>query len=106
MPGSALIASFVAFTVAIDSPGALRADFNVSKIAIERCNRLEVINPDLIVNVGLDLLVKQGKKKLLLPMLIIIGTFVANLFFDTNIMVLILIDGIIGFLFMRAAQYN
>ena len=31
---------------------------------------------------------------------------VANLFFDTNIMVLILIDGIIGFLFMRAAQYN
>ena len=60
----------------------------------------------LIVNVGIDLLVKQGKKKLILPMLIIIGTFVANLFFDTNIMVLILIDGIIGFLFMRAAQYN
>ena len=60
----------------------------------------------LIVNVGIDLLVKQGKKKLPLPMLIIIGTFVANLFFDTNIMVLILIDGIIGFLFMRAAQYN
>ena len=39
-------------------------------------------------------------------MLIIIGTFIANLFFDTNIMVLILIDGIIGLLFMRAAQYN
>ena len=50
--------------------------------------------------------IKQGKKKLLLPMLIIIGTFVANLFFDTNIMVLILIDGIIGFLFMRDALYN
>ena len=45
----------------------------------------------LIVNVGIDLLVKQGKKKLILPMLIIIGTFIANLFFDTNIMVLILI---------------
>ena len=60
----------------------------------------------LIVNVGIDLLVKQGKKKLILPMLIIIGTFIANLFFDTNIMVLILIDGIIGLLFMRAAQYN
>ena len=60
----------------------------------------------LIVNVGIDLLVKQGKKKLILPMLIIIGTFVANLFFDTNIMVLILIDGIIGFLFMRDALYN
>lgn len=59
----------------------------------------------LIVNVGIDLLVKQGKK-LILPMLIIIGTFIANLFFDTNIMVLILIDGIIGLLFMRAAQYN
>ena len=56
----------------------------------------------LIVNVGIDLLVKQGKKKLILPMLI----FIANLFFDTNIMVLILIDGIIGLLFMRAAQYN
>ena len=60
----------------------------------------------LIVNVGIDLLVKQGRKKLILPLLIIIGTFVANLFFDTNIMVLILIDGIIGFLFMRDALYN
>lgn len=60
----------------------------------------------LILNVGIDLLVKQVKKKLALPLLIIAVTFAANLFFDFNIMILVLIDGVVGFLFMRAAKYN
>ena len=60
----------------------------------------------LIVNVAIDLLVKQVKKKLVLPMLIIVGTFVGSIVFDINIMELIVIDGIIGFMCMRAAKYN
>ena len=60
----------------------------------------------LIVNVGIDLLLKQGKKKLLLPLAIIVATFIANLIFDVNIMALIIIDGIIGFLFMRDRKYD
>ena len=59
----------------------------------------------LIVNVGIDLLIKQGKK-LLLPIAIIVATFIANLFFDVNIMALIVIDGIIGFAFMRDKKYD
>ena len=62
-----------------------------------------------IISYSYDYFIQNAYIKMVLrglPMLIIIGTFVANLFFDTNIMVLILIDGIIGFLFMRAAQYN
>lgn len=60
----------------------------------------------LIVNVAIDLLVMQVKKKLVLPMLIIVGTFVGSIVFDINIMELIVIDGIIGFMCMRAAKYN
>ena len=60
----------------------------------------------LIVNVGIDLLIKQGKKRLLLPLAIIVATFIANLVFDVNIMALIIIDGIIGFLFMRDRKYD
>lgn len=60
----------------------------------------------LIVNVGIDLLIKQGKKRLLLPLAIIVATFIANLCFDVNIMVLIIIDGIIGFAFMRDKKYD
>ena len=60
----------------------------------------------LIVNVGIDLLIKQGKKRLLLPLAIIVATFIANLCFDVNIMALIIIDGIIGFAFMRDKKYD
>jgi len=60
----------------------------------------------LIISVALDLLKKQCKKKLLLPILIILGTFIANLFFDVNIMLLVIIDGIIGLILMREAKYN
>jgi len=59
----------------------------------------------LLVNVAIELLKKQFRKKLLLPILIIIGTFVANLFFDVNIMVLVAIDAVIGFFLMREEKY-
>ena len=55
---------------------------------------------------GATALIKQGKKKLLLPIAIIVATFIANLFFDVNIMALIVIDGIIGFAFMRDKKYD
>lgn len=60
----------------------------------------------LIVNVSIDLLSKQLKKKLLFPLLIIAATFVANFFFNVNIMLLVVIDGIIGLLFLRREKYN
>ena len=60
----------------------------------------------LIVNVAIDLLSKQIKKGLLLPLMIIAGTFTANFFFDVNIMLLVLIDGLIGLIFMRSHKFD
>lgn len=60
----------------------------------------------LIVNVGIDLLVKQCKKKLVLPLLIIAATFIGSIWFQLNIMALVIVDGMIGLLFMRAVKYN
>ncbi|MBQ7476216.1 MAG: chromate transporter [Selenomonadaceae bacterium] len=60
----------------------------------------------LLLDVAIDLLIKQSKKKLILPIVIIIGTFVANLFFDVNIMLLVAIDGVIGFFLMRDKKYS
>ena len=60
----------------------------------------------LLVNVAIDLLIKQCKKKLILPIVIIIATFVANLVFDVNIMILVAVDGLIGFFLMREKIYG
>ena len=60
----------------------------------------------LLLNVAIDLLIKQFKKKLLLPILIILATFIANLFFDVNIMLLVAIDGVIGFFLLRDKKYS
>lgn len=59
----------------------------------------------IILNVALDLLIKEWKKKLLIPLLIIVGTFVANYFFDINLMYAILVDAIIGFFLLRDKKY-
>ena len=48
----------------------------------------------------------EAKKKLLLPTVIILATFAANLFWNVNIMWLVLIDGIIGLFLLREAKYN
>lgn len=60
----------------------------------------------IIVNVAYDLLKKQLKKKLALPIAIIIGTFIANYAFGINIMLLVVLDGLIGLMLMRNAKYN
>lgn len=60
----------------------------------------------LIVNVGVNLLRKQLKKKYALPIAIIVATFIGNVFFHLNIMALVLIDGLIGLLFMRDPKYD
>lgn len=59
----------------------------------------------LLLNVAIDLLKKQFAKKLILPILIIISTFIANLVFDVNIILLVLIDGLIGYILMRDKIY-
>lgn len=59
----------------------------------------------IILNVALDLLIKEWKKKLFIPLLIIVGTFVANYFFDINLMYAILVDAIIGFFLLRDKKY-
>lgn len=60
----------------------------------------------LIINVGLDLLHKESKQKLVLPLLITAFTFSGNYFFDINLMYLVIIDGLIGLLFLRADKYT
>lgn len=60
----------------------------------------------LIVNVAVDLLQKQIKKKQLLPLVIIVGTFSANLFFGINIMLLVILDALIGLMLLRSSQYD
>ncbi len=60
----------------------------------------------ILVNVVLDLVVKQWKKKLALPLLIMAGSFIASYIFKINIMQIILTDAVIGFFFMRDPQYN
>ena len=60
----------------------------------------------LLLNVAIDLLLKQFQKKLILPIIIIVGTFVANVFFNVNIMLLVAIDGVIGFFLLRDKKYN
>jgi chromate transporter len=48
----------------------------------------------------------SGGKKLLWPLAIIVGTFVANFFFGVNIMLLVVIDGLLGLVFLRGAAYG
>ena len=60
----------------------------------------------ILVNVVLDLVLKQWKKKLVLPLLIMAGTFAASYFFKINIMYIILVDAVIGLLLMKESKYD
>lgn len=60
----------------------------------------------ILLDVVLGLVVKQIRKKLILPLLIMAGTFIASHFFKVNIMEIILADAFIGLLLMRDAQYD
>ena len=60
----------------------------------------------ILINVVLDLVIKQVKKKLALPLIIMAGAFVAAVVFKINIMQIIAVVAVIGFLLMRDPQYN
>ena len=60
----------------------------------------------ILVNVVLDLVLKQWKKKLVLPLLIMAGTFAASYFFKINIMYIILVDAVIGLFLMKESKYD
>lgn len=60
----------------------------------------------LLLSVAIDLLKKQFDKKLILPIVIILGTFAANVFFNVSIMLLVAIDGVIGFFLLRDKKYS
>ena len=60
----------------------------------------------IIINVAYDLLKKELKKKLVLPILIIVGTFIANYVFKINLMYAVIVDALIGYFFMRDKKYS
>lgn len=60
----------------------------------------------LIINVAVDLLKNQLKKKQSIPLGIIAGTFAANYFFGVNIMLLVILDALLGLMLLRSSQYN
>ena len=60
----------------------------------------------ILLDVVLGLLIKQVKKKLALPLLIMAGTFIASYFLKIDIMHIILVDAVIGFFLMRDSQYD
>ena len=59
----------------------------------------------IIINVAIDLLQKELKKMLPLPLVIIAGTFIANYFFNVNLMYAVIVDAIIGFFLLRDKKY-
>lgn len=60
----------------------------------------------ILISVVWDMLVKQLKKKLALPLLIIGITLVAHLFFNVDLMIALVVAGLIGLLFMKAEKYS
>ena len=51
-------------------------------------------------------LVSPKEEKQTISLLILVGTFVANYFFDVNLMVLLVIDALIGLVLLRAPECN
>lgn len=60
----------------------------------------------IIINVVFNLVKKLFKKQLALPILIFLGTMIAVLAFDVNLMYCVLADAAIGLLLLRDAKYN
>lgn len=60
----------------------------------------------IIIDVALNLLGKELKKKLALPLAIIAGTFIANYVLGWNIMYVILFNAVLGCLAMQGDKYN
>ena len=76
-----------------------------------QCGATAIIinDEDFLIQKGwkeiIDLLKKEWKKKLALPLAIIVGTFVANYFFHVNLMYAVVVDAIIGFFLLRDKKY-
>ena len=60
----------------------------------------------ILIKVVVDLVVKQVKKKLVLPLIIMAGSLIAAAVFKINIMQIIAVDAVIGLFLMRDPQYN
>jgi chromate transporter len=60
----------------------------------------------ILIKVVFDLVVKQVKKKLALPLIVMAGTFIAAVVFKINIMQIVAVDAIIGLFMMRDPQYD
>ncbi|MBR1761194.1 MAG: chromate transporter [Schwartzia sp.] len=60
----------------------------------------------LIINVAVDLVRKQCAEKRAIPLVILVGTFIANFCFGVNLMILIVIDALVGLLCLRWAEPN
>ena len=60
----------------------------------------------ILIKVVLDLVIKQVKKKLALPLVVMAGNFIAAVVFKINIMHIIAVDAVIGLLLMRDSQYD
>jgi len=60
----------------------------------------------IIINVVLDLIKKQWQKQLLLPFVLIAVALIGNFFFHVNLMYLLLLNGLIGLIFMKDKKYN
>lgn len=60
----------------------------------------------VIINVAINLVKKLTNKKQLIPILICVGTFIAALFFNVNLMYCVLVDALLGLLLLRDPKYN
>lgn len=60
----------------------------------------------IIISVACNLAKKLITKKQLIPILIFIGTFIAALVFEVNLMYCVLVDALIGLLLLRNPKYN
>lgn len=60
----------------------------------------------LIISVAYDLLKKEIKRRYIIPIVIVIFTFLASFLTQINVMYLIIIDGIVGLLLMRDKKYD
>lgn len=60
----------------------------------------------IIIDVVINLVQKLVKKQQLIPILIFLGTMLAVLIFDVNLMYCVIVDGIIGLMLLRNPKYN
>lgn len=60
----------------------------------------------VLLDVILGLVTKQVRKRLVLPLAIMAGTFIASCVFGVNIMEVILVDALIGLFLMRSPLYD